>query len=221
MSSGGPQYEDRTYEKIWSDIQFDHLAAIGTTNILRILLEYVPGLERHRSAVQHLYAHCFAKHPVQMQKTEYYPMETSSFDEAQNIGNREVLKDLLVRQLSIKPEELDGRMVSISGDCLTVAKLRSLKHHTSWGLSWFTSHKFALILTELWHMKWAFIKGIFRLHWAPTTAKGDSGLHVAAEKLRRKLNLSDPEFYPAERLVETVLATMTLHYARYSLFFIH
>jgi hypothetical protein len=50
------------------------------------------------------------------------------------------------------------------------------------------------MLTELWHMTWAFIKGIFRLHWAPSTVKGDCGLHVAAEKLRHKLNPNDLEF---------------------------
>jgi hypothetical protein len=104
---------------------------MSMVNILRILLEYVPNLQQHRGTLEHLYQHWYAKHPVNLQRTEYYPMETSAFDEARNIGNREVVKDLLVQQLGVKPEELNDRMISISGDCSTTTKLRSLKRHTA------------------------------------------------------------------------------------------
>ncbi|KAF8330033.1 uncharacterized protein EI90DRAFT_3016966 [Cantharellus anzutake] len=180
--------EQITYSKIWDNIQWDHIAIISIINILRIILDYVPNLRHHRGALEHLYQHHYSKQP------------TSAFDEAQNIGNREVVKDLLVQQLGIKPEELNGQMISISGDYSTATKLCLVKRHTARGRTWFSSHKFVL--------------GILWNHWATSTAKGDTGLCISAEKLRWKLNSSDPEFYPAEWLVETVLTAMTLHYAR-------
>ncbi|KAF8341665.1 uncharacterized protein EI90DRAFT_3116767 [Cantharellus anzutake] len=122
--------EQITYSKIWDDIQWDHITVVIIINILHIILEYVPNLQCHHGALEHLYQHRYSKHPVSLQKTEYYPMETSMFDEAQNIGNQEVVKDLLVWQLGVKPEELNDRMISISGDCSTAAKLCSLKRHT-------------------------------------------------------------------------------------------
>ncbi len=89
-------------------------------------------------------------------------------------------------------------MISVSGDQATVAKLCALKCHTSHAHSWFTSHRFILVLTELWHMKWAFIKGIFWTHWMATLAKGDFRLRYASDKLRQKVKASSNDYYTAD-----------------------
>lgn len=87
---------------------------------------------------------------------------------------------------------------------------------TKKGRSWVSSFRFVMPLIELWHMKYAFLNGIFSAHWASVTMKGDFGLRYCAEKLGRKINPTKLDFYPGDRLMEVVLNTMTLNFVRYA-----
>ena len=75
-------------------------------------------------------------------------------------------------------------------------------------------HKWVLPVIELWHLKWAFLKGIYRVHWASKVGKGDVGLHTAADALGHNINPDKVNFYPCYCLAEVVLTSMTLHYVR-------
>ena len=74
-----------------------------------------------------------------------------------------------------------------------------------------------LPLIEEWHKLFAFLKGIVNGHYPEQSVRGDQGLRWAAEKLGRRFNPKKIDFYPVERLVEVVLATMTLSNIRYGL----
>ncbi|KAF8310443.1 uncharacterized protein EI90DRAFT_2956624 [Cantharellus anzutake] len=206
---------DISHEKMWKDVDHDHLQRACIVQILRILVCHVPGIKRRFSGnIQALCEKTLAKRQLPVSKTEYYPCETSGYDEATVKGNRDTLRDLLFRQLGVTPDEVEGRLVPVSGDQMTIARLRTLREQTSSANTWHMGNRWILPLIEIWHMGLAMIKGIFKIHWCENTVKGDFGLRHANDLLRRKLNINKLEFYPAERLTDTVLATMTLNYFR-------
>src|SRR5258705_13465426 len=114
----------------------------------------------------------------------------------------------------ISSKELEGRIFMVSGDQSTIAHICTLLSQTSTCQSWFTSQKWVLPLIELCHMKWSFLKGIYKAHWASRLGKGDIGLRFAADRLGHKINPEKVDFYPGFWLAEVVFITMTLHFAR-------
>ncbi len=153
----------------------------------------------------------FEQHMTDPHTLHIIPLETSGFDEATTLSNWETVHDIVERQLGIPPDAFKGCLISTSGDQATISCLRTLKCNTSSGSTWFSSNKYILPLIELWHMKYAMLKGIIKAHWPEHTEKGDEGLCSAADKLHRRMNPNKIDFYPAERLVEAVLTAMTLN----------
>ncbi|KAF8335424.1 uncharacterized protein EI90DRAFT_3120516 [Cantharellus anzutake] len=218
----GPEYECRksessnksiTFKSLKADLKPLHLEGVAIANILRIFLKFIPHLQKFKKDVDNLQYVKYAKCRTKLQKTEYHPLECSGFNEASTQGNRDVVLDAFVRQLGLSRDELEGRQFPVSGDQATVARLRTLLNQTSLCRSWFTAHKWVLPVIELWHLKWAFLKGIFKAHWASKVGKGDVGFRTAAEALGWNINPEKVEFYPCYQLAELVLTTMTLHYA--------
>ena len=220
----GPAYEFRRLENqsrkpsfkvLLADIDTDHTEGILVGIIMKILLEHIPYLQKHQSAVDAIFTTQYARHRAKLRQTEHYPMACSAHDEATTSGNKDVVRDLLVNQLGITPQELDQRIVTISGDQLSIQRLRTLKEQTKKGHSWYSAHRYIVPLIEMWHMQATFLKGIFRTSWAPTLARDDFGLRHAATTLGRKINADKVDFYPCDRLAGVVLQTMTLNYARF------
>src|SRR5260370_335734 len=84
---------------------------------------------------------------------------------ATTLGNQETMHNIIERQLGIPSDAVEGCLIPTSGDCATIAHLQTLKHNTSSGSTWFSSNKFIFPLIELWHMKFAMLKGIVKAHW--------------------------------------------------------
>ena len=182
------------------------------------MLKHIPGLKQFKSDLNNFWKK-FAKQPLPVQKAEIVPLQTSGNDEATTLGNRQTIRDIIERQLMIKPEALTGRMIPVSGDQATVSRIRTLKRHTPSGSSTYSSNEYILPLIEEWHKLFAFLKGIVNAHYPELSVRGDRGLCWAAEKLGRKFNPKKIDFYPAERLIEVVLTTMTLSNVRYDSLF--
>lgn len=104
-------------------------------------------------------------------------MESSGANEATVKGNKEVIEDLF-RQLELTDDEIEhlAVLISLSGDQMTAARVRALKHNLKKMPDKASSFPHVFMLVELWHMKHAFLNGIFKTHWASTISKGDFGL---------------------------------------------
>lgn len=220
----GRVYEERrrniplheiTVDKIIDDIDNNHLDEVVTGNFLQIIIHQFPFLEAKfgRDAQDYLNVK-HRKNPAPLRPTKYHAMQTTGYNEATIVGNRSVVRDLVTRQLGITPHELEGRLFPFSGDQSTIASLRTLKHQTNLGGTWFSSHRWVLPIIELWHMGVAHLKGIFQNHWAADIVKGDGGLRFIASSLRRKINIENFDFYPGDRLAGAALTTMLLHHFR-------
>ncbi|KAF8342323.1 uncharacterized protein EI90DRAFT_3011819 [Cantharellus anzutake] len=163
-----------------------------------ILTKYIPELARFKRDVDDFQYKKHAKHRIKLEKTEYHPLECSGFNEAYTQGNRDVILDAFVRQLGVSHKELEGRQFPVSGNQSTIARIRTLLAQTSTCRTWFTSHKWVLPVIKLWHMKWTFLKGIYKAHWASKVGKGDIGLHFAADRLGHEINPDKVDFYPGK-----------------------
>jgi len=177
----GAAQKDLTYEKLKGDLNADHLEGAAVANIARILIKYVPKLARFKANINNLQYKMYTKHWIEPVKTKYHPLQCSGYDEAYTQGNCDVILDAFIHQLGISNKELEGRLFLVSGDQSTVTHVCTLLAQTLTCQSWFTSHKWVLPVIELWHMKWAFLKGIYKVHWASRISKGDIGLRFAAD----------------------------------------
>lgn len=208
--------EDITFNKLLNDIDADHLESVSTRNIILILMKFIPTLRRHAPAIEATLGKKCEKRPAPkpIQKTEYQPLQCSGFDESTVLGTKSVMRDIFTRQLGLTDEELDGRLFMVSGDQMSVSRLRTLQAQTAKGSTWYSRNRYVLGVIETWHMQFAFLKSIVRLHWARKIVKGDVGLRAAADKLGRHINPEKPDFYPADRLLEVTLASDVLHLIR-------
>ncbi|KAF8331032.1 uncharacterized protein EI90DRAFT_3016490 [Cantharellus anzutake] len=202
-----------TFEKLKLDLDASQLESAAIANILRILTKYIPELARFKQDVDNFQYKKHSKHRIKLEKTEYHLLECSGFNEAYTQGNRDVILDAFVCQLGVSRKELEGRQFPVSSNQSTIAHIHTLLAQTSTCRTWFTSHKWVLPVIELWHMKWTFLKGIYKAHWASKVGKGDIGLRFAADRLGCKINPDKVDFYPGFRLAEVVLITMTLHFS--------
>ncbi len=206
--------EHITFKQLKADIDLLHLEGVAVVNILWVFLKFMPYLQKFQRDVDNLQYVKYVKCHAKPKRTEYHPLECSGYNEAYTQGNHDVVLDAFIWQLGLSHEEFEGRQFLVSGDQAMVACLCTLLDQTSLCHSWFTTHKWVLPVIELWHLKWAFLKGIYKAHWASKVGKGDVGLHTAADTLRQNINPDKVDFYPCYWLAEVVFTSMTLHYAR-------
>ncbi|KDQ26195.1 hypothetical protein PLEOSDRAFT_1085428 [Pleurotus ostreatus PC15] len=190
-----------TTKKLLKDIDTDHITAVGRTTLLRIWLKHVPSLAKYQSHVAQM-EKALDKHPIPLHRSEVYPLRTSGIDESTTAGNSDVLRDITHSQLGMHDDDFKDLLMPVAGDQLTVDRVRKLKTYTSKDISPYSRHGWALPVIQLWHMKWAFLKAIFKAHWTPGTGKRLFGLHRDCDSLgRTKLNPTKCDFYPHHRAV--------------------
>ncbi|KAK6992066.1 hypothetical protein R3P38DRAFT_3227090 [Favolaschia claudopus] len=165
-----------TVKQLYDDIDWPHVRGIGAASILRIWLKYVPSLSPHRAAVEELFTVKHNKHRLRLRKSKIHTLRATNINESTTVGAASVLRNLLA-QLFITPVSLVNWMFMLCGDQLTIDRIRKIIRYTAKCDTPHEQHKWALPIIQLWHMKWAWQKAIFRLHWHSDLAKGTFGLH--------------------------------------------
>ncbi|KAK7013540.1 hypothetical protein R3P38DRAFT_3206915 [Favolaschia claudopus] len=165
-----------TVKQLYDDIDWPHVRGIGAATILRIWLKYVPSLSPHRAAVEELFTVKHNKHRLRLRKSKIHTLRATNIDESTTVGAASVLRNFLA-QLFITPVSLVNWMFMLCGDQLTIDRIRKIIRYTAKCDTPHEQHKWALPIIQLWHMKWAWQKAIFRLHWHSDLAKGTFGLH--------------------------------------------
>ncbi|KAJ7803474.1 hypothetical protein B0H14DRAFT_2613252 [Mycena olivaceomarginata] len=199
-----------TVKELEADIDWEHIRGIGAATVLRIWLKYIPSLSHHRTTVEELLTTKHAKHRLRLRKSKIHTARPTNIDESTTVGVASVLQNL-VGQLFILPMSLFKWMVMICGDQLSIDRIRKIIRYAGKAGTSYEQHKWALPVIQLWHLKWAWQKAIFRLHWYPSLEKGTFGLHhdcVAME--REKFNHEKCDFYPAHHILEDCFECMVL-----------
>ncbi|KAH9931770.1 hypothetical protein B0H21DRAFT_836229, partial [Amylocystis lapponica] len=204
-----------TVDELLEDIDWCHIHGIGVATVLRTWIKYIPALAKHHAATQKLFTTMHAKHPLRLRKTELETLRCSNIDESSTAGTGEVLTDIVVDQLHVIPQWLERSLVFLCGDQLSVDRLRKLKRYTLKTHTPFTRHDWVVPIIQLWHMKWAWQKAIFRLQWSTESGKGVFGLRHDIQLLQReKFNHVKCDFYPAHHILEDRLDALILQSGR-------
>ncbi|KAI0082974.1 hypothetical protein BDY19DRAFT_901160 [Irpex rosettiformis] len=146
-----------------------------------------------------------AKHRMRDgRRTQIYPLASSEHDEGSTRGNRDVIDDVMLKQLGLEKEELDAILTIVTGDQSTIEKIRNLKKLLDSCPHGYDRYGWALPLIQLWHMGWADLERILATHWGLTNGSESdiSTFSFINELLRRKVkNVRRPDYYPAQALV--------------------
>lgn len=207
-----------TVRKLLDDLDHTHLKNVGAATLLWIWTDKVSSLVSHRDYVCNLFKNDVQKHRIPLHKSETLPLRTSSIDESTTAGNSDVLHDITHLQMGMTDKDFGEFVIPVAGDQLTVDRVRKLIHYTKKDVNDYSRHMWALPCIQLWHMKWAFLKAIYKAHWSLSTGKYLFGLHRDCDTLgRTKLNPTKCDFYPHHHAVVETFEISCLGILRYVL----
>ena len=142
-------------------------------------------------------------------------MRTTDINEATTTGVASVLSNM-IGQLGIVGSWLNTYVILVCGDQLSVDRIRKVKLYMGKAATAYDRHDWALPVIQLWHMKWALQKSIFRLHWWGNVGKEIFGLHHDCDLLgHSKFNPLKCDFYPAHPILEDQFEALILDALRY------
>ncbi|CCO37663.1 hypothetical protein BN14_11821 [Rhizoctonia solani AG-1 IB] len=202
-----------TVKALFDDIDHLHLSQVGTGMVMRIILAYTPVLSANlRSQVEARFQSTshYAKHLLRLRKSVALSFGTSSIEENTPRGASNVMHDLVGTQMEMKPEWLDNLLVIAGGDQLSIKQLETAKKCKSAEKTTYESRKWVLPVIQLWHMKLAYLRSIFRVHWFENVRSNLLGLHHGVDALGRHINPAVNDFYACHNAVKTIFETMVL-----------
>lgn len=195
--------KDLTVSQLYNDINWDHIKGVGGATAMRVWTTHVPALAKFAPAVDTLFTETYSRHPLRLRKSDIHPMRTTDIDEAPTAGVAAELANLVLDQLQILSVWLQGWLIMVCGDQLSIDRLRKLKQYIAKTSTPFDKHEWALPVIQLWHLKWNWQKAIFRLHWFEPVGSTIFGLHHDCHDLRRdKFRPDKCDFYPAHHILE-------------------
>lgn len=115
-----------TFNDLVDDLDQEHLDNIGKATLLSIWTKHIESLQKFSPSATALFTEKYKKHPLQLRKSKYYSLKTSNIDESRAGGAKAVLADI-ASQLQLQESDLDGILVPVAGDLVTVDRVRKLK----------------------------------------------------------------------------------------------
>ncbi|KAJ8095459.1 hypothetical protein PM082_023229 [Marasmius tenuissimus] len=200
-----------TVDTLKDDINWGHLAGVGSATVLRILVSQIEPMGQFKADVEKLFSATYARHRRPPKKSTIRTMRPTDIDESSTKGVLQVVHNL-VKQAGIALTALPQWILFFCGDQLSIDRLRHLKIYME-KTEGAEKHAWVLPIIQLWHMKWAWQKAIFKLHWQPMDAPGLR--HDTQDILRRdKFNADKCDFYPAHHILEDRFVALVLEAIR-------
>ncbi|KAG8695907.1 hypothetical protein FRC08_007495 [Ceratobasidium sp. 394] len=196
-----------TTQKLYDRIDQAHLGSVMALHCLNFLISHCPSISHLSSYVTEQFRTTYAIHRMpDRARTTTHPLATSNINEGSAAGCRDVLNDILLRQLKLPPAIVSSVLVIIGGDLGTIEKIRALKALESSCPHGYPTFSWVLPLVQLWHMGWADLARIINTYWGAGASSDPSSLWFSCGLLGRKLKPSArPEYYPALALVTDTL----------------
>ncbi|KAG8723858.1 hypothetical protein FRC09_001437 [Ceratobasidium sp. 395] len=196
-----------TPEELYDQVDHVHLSSVMALHCLNFLISSCPTLSSLSDYVPNELRTTYAIHRMpDNAKTQTHPLSTSSINEGSAAGCRNVLNDILLRQLKLPEDVVNSILVIVGGDLGTIEKLRALKRLGASCPHGYSSFSWVLPLVQLWHMGWADLARIINTHWGISASADPSSLWFNCSLLGRKVKPGvRPEYYPALALAVDTL----------------
>lgn len=143
-----------TFDNLITDLDREHLDNVGQATLLAIWTKHIGSLQKFSHEARALFTEKYKKHPLQLRKSKYYSLKTSSIDESRAAGAKGVLADI-ASQLKLEEADFNNILIPVAGDLVTVDRIRKLQRYTHTETHTYDQHTWALPWIQLWHMKWA------------------------------------------------------------------
>jgi hypothetical protein len=154
--------------------------------------------------------HGYAQYRLPVKKSHIMNLGTSDINEATTKGNIDVTHDLVITQMKMKPKWFEQMLVLVGGDFMTTDRLRKAKQYRAKDIDTYEQRQWIIPVTQLWHMKHAFLKIIFKVHWSKISLEGLYGLRHGIEALGHKINTSECPFYACHDALKVIFDTLVL-----------
>ncbi|KAI0702349.1 hypothetical protein BC835DRAFT_1303523 [Cytidiella melzeri] len=178
---------------------------VMTVHVASHVIQEVPCLSPLQEHLNRQLCVDLAKHCMRDgRRTEVYPLASSKHDEGSTRGNRDVIDDLMLKQLGLEKDEAAKVLTIVTGDQSTIEKICHLKKLLDSCPHGYDRYGWVLPIIQLWHMGWADLERILATHWGPKSGFEDyiSTLACVNELLGCKVkNVKRPDYYPAQALV--------------------
>ncbi|KAH7318797.1 hypothetical protein B0J17DRAFT_633960 [Rhizoctonia solani] len=152
----------------------------------------------------------YARHRLRLRRSVTFSFGTSSIEENTTRGVSDVSHDLVFTQMEMEPSWFEHLLILIGGDQLSIDRLHKAKRCKSAEQLVYESRSWMVPIIQLWHMKLAYLRSIFRIHWFDKVRTRLLGLHHGAEALGRQVNSTVNDFYACHNVVKTVFEAMVL-----------
>ncbi|KAG9093364.1 hypothetical protein FRC06_011545 [Ceratobasidium sp. 370] len=178
-----------TTQKLYNRIDQAHLSSVMALHCLNFLISHCPAISHLSSYVTEEFRTSYAVHRMpDRTRTTTHPLATSNINEGSAAGCRDVLNDILLRQLQLPPEVVSSILIIIGGDLGTIEKIRALKALESSCPHGYPTFSWVLPLVQL------------------SGSADPSSLWFSCGLLARKVKpVTRPEYYPALALVTDTL----------------
>ena len=199
--------EKLTTDVLYDRIDMEQLNGVMALHCLTFLIAETAVLAPHQAFINLLFRTKYAKHRMpDGHITSMHPLATSSHDEGSAQGNRDVLDDLLLRQLGMDKSEVEKLLIIVGGDQSTVEKIRTLQKFLSDCPHGYSRYGWVLPLIQLWHMGWADLERVLSTHWGRTATNSETGdmssFYFINTILKRKIkDTKRPDYYPTQNFV--------------------
>ncbi|KAJ7622594.1 hypothetical protein DFH06DRAFT_1105137 [Mycena polygramma] len=196
-----------TTDVLLERIDTEELNAVMALHCIMFLIAEAPVLAPHKSFINLRFRTTHAKHRMpEDHVTIIHPLATSGKDEGTTSGNRDVLDDLIIRQLGMDKSEVDKLLLIVGGDQSTVEKLRTLQRFLGDCDHGYARYGWVLPLIQLWHMGWADLERILSTHWGKTATNSETGdmssFYFINTILKRKIkDVKRPDYYPTQNFI--------------------
>ncbi|KAK6987697.1 hypothetical protein R3P38DRAFT_2805605 [Favolaschia claudopus] len=196
-----------TTQVLMNRIDSKELNAVMALHCITFLISETPALAPLQSLINLRFRTTHAKHRMpDGHVTQIHPLATSSHDEGAAQGNRDVLDDLILRQLGLPKEEVDKLLIIVGGDQSTVEKIRTLQRFLNECPHGYSRYGWVLPLIQLWHMGWADLERIPSTHWGRTASNAEMGdmssFYFINTILKRKIkDVKRPDYYPTQNFI--------------------
>ncbi|KAK7026542.1 hypothetical protein R3P38DRAFT_2527715 [Favolaschia claudopus] len=196
-----------TTEVLMDRIEMQELTSVMALHCVTFLIADTPVLTPHQAWINLRLRTTHAKHRIpDGHVTQIHPLATSGHDEGAAQGNRDVLDDLILRQLGMDKKEVDKLLIIVGGDQSTVEKIRTLQRFLDDCPHGYSRYGWALPLIQLWHMGWADLERVLSTHWGRTNSNAEMGdmssFYFINTILKRKIkDVKRPDYYPTQNFV--------------------
>jgi hypothetical protein len=208
-----------TVEKLYDQINWNHISGIQQLHVLRVLLSFVPSLNSLEEKVSESFRVDYAIHRMREgRKTKVVPLGVNSEREIETAGMTRAIHDFL-GQSGWQPEYSSKHIVWFGGDGGSVLAMDCAQKYLAQHYDlddpesdYKTLHNL-LPTIGLWHTQSTHQNTLAENHFGPAVTNDPSALSRSANcaGFKRPTNFKDcSNFYPLSRCMKTIWETRVL-----------